>query len=1430
MNDIVIGVRLVGDSKGLVGEVRLSRQELQGLSRETQNGAKAANAGRQAAEDYARALKKQYDTVSMTTTEIKKYEVANLQATDAEKRAMAATIDATEAMRRKLDVAEKIGRTLGGLINTALQAGAAMAAVVTKESIQAAIQAEQSQLRLQAVLKATGHAAGLTEADIEGMVQRLTELTQFDDEALRKGAGTLLMFGNVGKESFEEVLKIAASLAAFMGTDLNAAVMMVGKAMQDPVGGLTALQRATGAFSDSQREAIKEMVESGRQTEAMTRLLELLKAKGIDGVAEAMNSGLSKAYEDNKKQLDELMESIGNTEAVGGTAKRYFEGLTQVMKDLGTAIDGTSGKFSRFFSSEEFLGTAVYRSLRALGAIDDPYQANAAERPPAPRQASHAEQIAAQDGRIMKWQQDRIDLQKKLGEEAEKAAKKEAAAYAKVEAAAAGYIESLQKQLLSQDATLEQKIMIEAATKAMTLATEEERVAYLDRAKVVAHALQLGADELELKRELARIDKEYAATAMRHAQALGAELEAQRDRLAQLEEEARLVGLSAKEVEQLTLRRMEERLEMIRGVEGAELEIAVLEKRIDLQRRIVEQTGENEGLRRQADLWGEVSDRVGDVGTRMVMAAAQGKSAIRILTDELKDLLAQLVAITLKRWVLQIAAGVTGNAALSIAAGQVGQGTVAGSLMNYAGTAMSGYQLYAGAGGLSGALGTGAEFYSGLQGASVYAPGTAGYNGMMVNSYANAGGGTGMSAAGIAGIVAIVVAAMIANDRFFGEGWRADNQSGIADMPGGPLTGDRLLRGLGFNDRWASLISGSSLHTRLWGRRQTQADAYGMRGTVGPDGVTGESWQDFSQAGGTFRSDRRWQESRPFGQDETRLFAAMMSGVTTTIENLGRRLGIDPTAALAGYSSAFDVQLSEDGKPLSDEELNKRFNEIFVKVLRDQTALLLDAAGNSGLAQYVRELTGSTEEIAAGVQAVLGLVDAMATLDETIAALEGGPLVALNQQLEAMNARVTDAQAALDTVIGSGDPGKVLAAEQQLMAAVMDRYNAEISMVRQLQQAIDALQQQAYEFALGMAQRINSVGGSRDIGAIAFGRATDLRGTIGGTSNPGRQLQNLQQYVGAIDTWYQSRRSAIERDIQTQAAAAQAAQAAQEAVYQARISAIETELQLTQQWAGVLERAGQMIDGMRLSSTNPLHALGRLGLARGDAAEAREAYLAATGGDRATAANRYLDALQRELELLGQSYQRPSPEYQAIYNEIISQLSEVEGEARTGAERAIELQQQLNMLQGEANAIASATFDVSAAMNAAMAGLNQEALSYYTWAEEEGRRLYDLQIQQHQEQLTAITGGMDVELFIAMRQSQAVELLREIRDSVRSFMTNVTTPPPPPAPGDGSPAPGSSGLGRGDVNLNVVLRNTRGEILETVKISAPELKRLMGVS
>jgi hypothetical protein len=97
------------------------------------------------------------------------------------------------------------------------------------------------------------------------------------------------------------------------------------------------------------------------------------------------------------------------------------------------------------------------------------------------------------------------------------------------------------------------------------------------------------------------------------------------------------------------------------------------------------------------------------------------------------------------------------------------------------------------------------------------------------------------------------------------------------------------------------------------------------------------------------------------------------------------------------------------------------------------------------------------------------------------------------------------------------------------------------------------------------------------------------------------------------------------------------------------------------------------------------------------------------------------------------------------------------------ADHAIDLQEQILEAQKEAAGFQAAAAAATADTSAAMAALNAQALPYYEWAESEGERLYALQRQQHQEQLDAITGGMEVNLFIASKQAEAVDELKEIR-------------------------------------------------------------------
>jgi hypothetical protein len=242
--------------------------------------------------------------------------------------------DLAAAQEHSAQETVKFIREVGVIATVVATALSALYAV----SVKNASEAEQAEARLTAVLKATGGAAGVTKGHIDDLAESLALITNFDDEALRHGAATLLTFGSIGASSFDRALKAGVDLAAFMRSDLDSAMRMIGKALEDPTVGMTAMRRAGIMLTDSQMEVAKAAVEAGDKMAAMKVLLEALESK-VGGTAIAMRTGLTGATSDAGKAFDEMTESMGKSSLVAGTYTTVMGTLTEVMRNLKKAID-----------------------------------------------------------------------------------------------------------------------------------------------------------------------------------------------------------------------------------------------------------------------------------------------------------------------------------------------------------------------------------------------------------------------------------------------------------------------------------------------------------------------------------------------------------------------------------------------------------------------------------------------------------------------------------------------------------------------------------------------------------------------------------------------------------------------------------------------------------------------------------------------------------------------------------------------------------------------------------------------------------------------------------------------------------------------------------------------------------------------------------
>jgi len=190
----------------------------------------------------------------------------------------------------------------------------------------------------EAVIKSTGGAAGVTAKQVSALAGALMKKTGIDDEAIQSGANLLLTFTKVqnqagkGNDIFNQATKVMTDMSVALGQDMKTSATQLGKALNDPVRGITALRRVGVTFTADQQKQIKALTESGKTMEAQKLILAELN-KEFGGSAEAAGKTLP-------GRLNILKESFNNMagELVGSLVPAFTTLLgvfTKVMGALG---------------------------------------------------------------------------------------------------------------------------------------------------------------------------------------------------------------------------------------------------------------------------------------------------------------------------------------------------------------------------------------------------------------------------------------------------------------------------------------------------------------------------------------------------------------------------------------------------------------------------------------------------------------------------------------------------------------------------------------------------------------------------------------------------------------------------------------------------------------------------------------------------------------------------------------------------------------------------------------------------------------------------------------------------------------------------------------------------------------------------------------
>jgi len=235
-----------------------------------------------------------------------------------------------------------------------------------------AAEAEKGQAKLENTFKSMNAASFTTVDQLNEQADALAKATTFDDDAIKEFQSTMLTFGNVTGKVFEESVEVGADMAAFFGTDMQGAAVQLGKALNDPIKGITALSRVGVSFTEEQQAMIKSMVEAGDTAGAQAIILgELEKQVGgtATTLAETAGGQMSQAMED----LGEAGESIGVlllpvlaqvAQALAGFANFVVENMPVIQGVISTVVGFISGLFSGLSGNVGGL-TSIFQGLVA---------------------------------------------------------------------------------------------------------------------------------------------------------------------------------------------------------------------------------------------------------------------------------------------------------------------------------------------------------------------------------------------------------------------------------------------------------------------------------------------------------------------------------------------------------------------------------------------------------------------------------------------------------------------------------------------------------------------------------------------------------------------------------------------------------------------------------------------------------------------------------------------------------------------------------------------------------------------------------------------------------------------------------------------------------------------------------------------------------
>lgn len=604
-----------------------------------------------------------------------------------------------------------------------------------------------------------------------------------------------------------------------------------------------------------------------------------------------------------------------------------------------------------------------------------------------------------------------------------------------------------------------------AATEAQ-IAVESKRIDNAQklaalRGEVAKANQEIAAREVQTQNELFELDQRQFREA---AEAKAAREEAAQDDTRSLREQVQAqkdataeIGLTEQQVLDLTVARMRDQaaaLDRRAEIEINEEVAAQLREQAALTRQLADGKKYAEQARQTKQFWGDVEKTAHDT---FVSIADGGKDAFTRLKDSAKNIFFEwLYQMTLKKWIVNIGTSTEGGGGLASLFGDGGSS----GWMSAGASLFKGFtkNFSSGLGGVFTQLGE--KF-----GISTYSAANA--RAAASASQSSVGGGAGSMGGGIA---AAVVAGMMANNKFFDQGWRLAGQANdiIKSQLGSMLKGnglapitaimtasmssfEKLLGKIGVNNKFASMLSGSAVFARAFGHKAPEITAQGLQGTLSASGFDGKAFANILQKGGWFRSDKRSVKTSALDAGQESALDTTMQAMAESARGFADVLGVS-TNAINGYSKQIKLELTSD-EAKNQELITRVFGEIGDDLAR---AVLpsIDRFRADGETAAV-----TLQRVAADFQAVTAILDMMGTDSQTAFRAVGAASIDARERLLALAGGV-DALAAQTTFFNQNfltQAEQIAPVQKQVTAQLKALGYGSVTTVEQFKAAVQGL-------------------------------------------------------------------------------------------------------------------------------------------------------------------------------------------------------------------------------------------------------------------------------------------------------------------------------------------------------------------------------------